>query len=85
MTSHTDTYADVTPTTAWIDTPDGPVQGPVTGYDEVTEDADDNRPVIVAALAALGWEPVTDEEWLHVEGGLGSEQGCTRIHVQPVR
>jgi hypothetical protein len=65
--------ADVTsPGHVWVDTLDGPVQGTIAGYDNDTEDADDNQPAIIATLATLGWEPTPDREWLDIPGGGGA-------------
>lgn len=83
LTQHAIT-ADITPDGVWINALDRPVTGPVPGYDEDTEDADDNRPAIIAALAALGWQPIPDQEWVDIAGGLGTEAGATRVPVRPI-
>jgi hypothetical protein len=51
--------------------------------DDSTEAHNRRRAVITEALSALGWAPEPDAEWVHIEGGLGSEAGGERIPVQP--
>lgn len=75
--------ADVTPGGIWINTLYGPVTGPVPDYEEDTEDGDDNRPAIIAALATLGWQPIVDEEWVDISGGE-VDGGAIRIPVRPI-
>lgn len=58
---------------AWVD-PD----------DDSTAADGERRNAITSALAALGWEPISGEEWQHIDGGLGSEAGAERVPVQPI-
>jgi hypothetical protein len=61
----------------------GPLES-VDPDDDSPAATDRRRQVITAALAALGWEPIPGAEWLHVEGGLGSEAGAERVPVQRI-
>jgi hypothetical protein len=59
------------------------VEGGIGDVDLDDEDgADEQRRVVLAALAELGYEPIRYEEWVDIAGGLGSEAGGLRVPVR---